>query len=92
MPIHTYLDLDVVNYNLNSSAAAPHLRFEETRNSPFLEGDTSEYFCSIVRFSIQIGNLLPIFIPRIETGQDDINKTVQSDTVSRRRQRDLLPI
>ena len=76
MPIHTYLDLDVVNYNLNSSAAAPHLRFEETRNSPFLEGDTSEYFCSIVRFSIQTGNSLPIFIPRIETGQDDINKTV----------------
>ena len=81
MPIHTYLDLDVVNYNLNSSAAAPHLRFEETRNSPFLEGDTSEYFCSIVRFSIQTGNSLPIFIPRIETGQGDINKTVYKVTL-----------
>ena len=80
-PIHTYLDLDVVNNNLNSSAAAPHLRFEETRNSPFLAGDASEYFCSIVRFSIQTGNSLPIFIPRIETGQKDINKTVYKVTL-----------
>ena len=80
-PIHTYLDLDVVNNNLNSSAAAPQLRFEETRNSSFLEGDTSDYFCSIVRFSIQTGNSLPIFIPRIETGQSDINKTVYKVTL-----------
>ena len=79
-PIHTYLDLDVVNNNLNSSAAAPQLRFEEKRNSSFLEGDTSDYFCSIVRFSIQTGNSLPIFIPRIETGQGDINKTVYKVT------------
>ena len=75
-PIHTYLDLDVANNNLNRSAVAPQLRFEEVRNSPFLEGDSSEYFCSIDRCSIQTGNSLPIFIPRIETGQADINKTV----------------
>ena len=80
-PIHTYLDLDVANNNLNSSAVAPQLRFEEVRNSPFLEGDSSEYFCSIVRFSIQTGNSLPIFIPRIETGQADINKTVYKATL-----------
>ena len=80
-PKHTYLDLDVVNNNLNSSVAAPQLRFEEVRNSPFLEGDSSEYFCSIVRFSIQTGNSLPIFIPRIETGQADINKTVYKVTL-----------
>ena len=34
-PIHTYLDLDVVNNNLNSSTNAPQLRFEENRNTPF---------------------------------------------------------
>ena len=75
-PIHTYLDLDVVNNNLNSNTNAPQLRFEENRNTPFLEGDSNEYFCSIVRFSIQTGNSLPIFIPRVMTGQTDINKTV----------------
>ena len=81
-PIHTYLDLDVVNNNLNSNAIAPQLRFEENRNTPFLEGDSSEYFCSIVRFSFQTGNSLPIFIPRVETGQTDINRTVYRVTLS----------
>ena len=81
-PIHTYLDLDVVNNNLNSNAVAPQLRLEENRNTPFLEGDSSEYFCSIVRFSIQTGNSLPIFIPRVETGQADINRTVYRVTLS----------
>ena len=75
-PIHDYLDLDVVNNNLNSNTNAPQLRFEENRNTPFLDGDCSEYFCSIVRFSIQTGNSLPIFIPRVITGQGDINLTV----------------
>ena len=80
-PIHTYLDLDVVNNNMTSSTNAPQLRFEENRNTPFLEGDSGEYFCSIVRFSIQTGNSLPIFIPRVETGQSDINKTVYRVTL-----------
>ena len=81
-PIHTYLDLDVVNNNMTSNTNAPHLRFEENRNTPFLEGDSSEYFCSIVRFSIQTGNSLPIFIPRVLTGQGDINLTVYGVTMS----------
>ena len=81
-PIHTYLDLDVLNNNLTSTTVAPQLRFEEIRNTPFLDGDSSEYFCSIVRFSIQTGNSLPIFIPRIETGQSDINKTVYKVTLT----------
>ena len=79
--IHTYLDLDVVNNNLTSDVIAPMLKFEEIRNTPFLEGDSSEYFCSIMRFSIQTGNSLPIFIPRIEVGQADVNKTVYQLTL-----------
>ena len=79
--IHTYLDLDVVNNNLTSDVIAPMLKFEEIRNTPFLDGDSSEYFCSIMRFSIQTGNSLPIFIPRIEVGQADVNKTVYQLTL-----------
>ena len=45
-PIHTYLNLDVVNNNLISDTIAPALRFEETRNTPFLEGDTQRIFRS----------------------------------------------
>ena len=72
----------MVNNNPNSNAVAPQLRFEENRNTPFLEGDSSVYFCSILRFFIQTGNSLPIFIPRVETGQTDINKTVYKATLS----------
>ena len=74
-PYHVYMDLDVVNTDYNATTKPP-LRFEETRNTPFLEGDSADYFCSVVRFSIQTGNTLPVFIPKVETGQGDINKTI----------------
>ena len=75
LPYHIYYDLDVVNndYTTNSS---PHLRFESTRNAPFIDGDSSEYFCSIVRFSIQTANSLPVFIPLIDSSAADINTTI----------------
>jgi hypothetical protein len=79
-PYHVYMDLDVVN-NDYTSQSKPQLRFEETRNTPFLPGDSADYFCSIVRFNIQTGNTLPVFIPRIETGQSDVNKTIYKVTV-----------
>ena len=74
-PYHVYLDLDVIN-NDYENKGYPYLRFEEIRNNPFLEGDSSEYFCSIVRFTIQTGKTLPVLIPRIQVGQDNVNLTI----------------
>ena len=74
-PYHVCMDLDVVNIDYNATSK-PQLRFEETRSTPFLAGDSADYFCSVARFNIQTGNTLPVFIPRIETGQSDINKTI----------------
>ena len=74
-PHHVYLDLDVINNN-EDNKVVPTLRFEEIRNTPFLDGDSSEYFCSIVRFSIQTGNSLPVFIPKIKLGQPDKDLTI----------------
>ena len=65
-PYHQYLDLDFLNNDFSSGAAPRRLEFSEIRNTAFLEGNSSDYFCSIVRFSIQTGSSLPIFIPRIE--------------------------
>ena len=79
-PYHVYMDLDVVNSDY-STASKPQLRFEETRNAPFLPGDSADYFCSIVRFNIQTGNTLPVFIPKIRTGQTDVNKTIYTVTI-----------
>ena len=74
-PAHVYMDLDVVNDDY-SAGSPPQLRFEEARSSPFLEGDSSDYFCSAVRFSIQTGNSLQVFTPRMDTGQSNPKKTV----------------
>ena len=68
-PYHVYLDLDFINNDIASGAKHHELVFEEVRNAPFLEGDCSNYFCSIVRFSIQTGASIPVFIPRIDVTQ-----------------------
>ena len=62
-PHHVYLDLDVINNNHTPGVSPPYLRFEEIRNTPFLDGDNSAYFCSIVRLTIQTGSTLPVFMP-----------------------------
>ena len=64
-PHHVCLDLDIINNNHTPGVSPPYLRFEEIRNTPFLDGDSSEYFCSIVRFTIQTGNTLPVLIPLV---------------------------
>ena len=80
-PHHVYLDLDVINNDYTANATRPYLRFEEIRNTPFLDGDSAEYFCSIVRFTIQTGNTLPVFIPSIVTGQNNPNLTIYKVTL-----------
>ena len=49
----------------------------------FLPGDRADYFCSILRFSVETGDEIPVFIPRIELGESqmDDNKTVYRVTV-----------
>ena len=86
-PHHVYLDLDVINNDYKHDGAPPYLRFEEIRNTPFLDGDSSDYFCSIVRFTMQTGNTLPVFIPRIANPMDP-NTTIY--TVSLRYQDPLV--
>ena len=80
-PFHIYVDLDVSNDDLNPTSQPPQLSFEVTRNHPFLEGNASNYFVTISRFSIQTGSSLPVFIPSIVPNQPDVNKTVYSITI-----------
>ena len=77
-PDHVYLDIDVINNDYTHDGSPPYLRFEKIRNAPFLEGDRSEYFCSIVRFTVQTANSLPLCIHVLERGQNTRNKTIYS--------------
>jgi len=78
-PFHVYLDLDVRNDDI-LAGVPPALSFEETRTQPFLEGDASDYFCAIARFTLQPSNSLPVLIPVIDTNQGvpspSVNQTV----------------
>jgi hypothetical protein len=76
---HVYVDLDVVNLDKTGSKEAPILRFTEVRNTPYLEAPEN-YFLSVVRFALQTTSL-PIFIPLIQTGQNDPNLTIYSITM-----------
>ena len=75
LPYHVYHDLNVINNDFSGNSA-PLLRFEETRNAPFLDGDSCDYFVPTSRFSIQTADSLPVFIPQLENPSVDINKTI----------------
>ena len=77
-PTHVYLNLDVVN---NSTSTSQPLVFNETRNMSLIS-NSGNYFCSVVRFTLQTSNSLPVFIPDILTGQSDVNKTAYASTMS----------
>ena len=64
-PHHVYLDLDVMDNSHTPGVLPPYLRFEQIRNTRCFGRDSSEYFCGIVRFTIQTGNTLPVFIPSV---------------------------
>lgn len=77
-PEKLYYDIQVSNLE-NESVAPPLLSFIETRNTPFLY-DTSQYYMSIIRFSLDTPTL-PLFIPTIQPNQNNINKTIYSVTL-----------
>jgi len=79
-PYHTYLDLTVINNDRSVNTSPVPLQFSEMRTNPILM-NPSEYFMSIVRFSLQTPSL-PLFIPQIQTGQSDPNKTVYKVSMS----------
>ncbi|MFM7980568.1 MAG: hypothetical protein ACKPKO_14745, partial [Candidatus Fonsibacter sp.] len=75
-PHHVYLDLDVINNDYTHAGPPPYLRFKEIKNTPFLDEDSSDYCCSIVRFTVQTTNNLPLFIPVVEQGHNIRNETI----------------
>jgi hypothetical protein len=69
---HQYLDLEVTNPTTLGATPVP-LNFTEIRNSSIINS-AGEYFVSIVRLNMDTW-YLPLYIPSIEVGQANINKT-----------------
>ena len=79
-PQHIYYSNDIINANSTGDAPNQPLIFTEIRNSSII-GCAENYNVSVMRFSIDTPTL-PIFIPQIQTGQDNVNQTVYSITMT----------
>jgi hypothetical protein len=76
---HFYYDVTVFNNSIDGSPV--DLQFTESRTAPFLS-DPSQFYVSIIRFHLDtVPSSLPLFIPQIQIGQSDVNKTVYSFTL-----------
>ena len=82
-PCHVYYDMNIINNDQIGDKPPPNLVFNDIRSNPIL-ADPSQYFCSVVRFTIQTGNSLPLWIPQIQLGNhlDDADLTVYSFTLT----------
>jgi hypothetical protein len=77
-----YYNIDIINGRSTSQGKIndPIASFSETRDVPLIN-DASKYKMSIIRFTMNGINDLPLFIPVIEEGQTNPNKTVYKITV-----------
>jgi hypothetical protein len=78
-PYHIYVDLSLVNNN--PAGQSVPLVFSDLRNTSLIQ-NPKDYFTAIVRFHIDTYGSLPAWIPQIQTGQSDVNKTVYSFTLA----------
>jgi hypothetical protein len=79
-PFQVYYTIDMINNDTTGSRPLPAIRFDEIRNSPFLNAPEN-YFISVVRFSF-MSPTLPVFIPQCQLGQNNINLLNYSFTMS----------
>ena len=78
LPDTIYYDCNIVN---NDKQNPQRLIFHDIRSSPILS-NPELYQLSVIRFTMETGNSLPIFIPSIQIGQPNINLTPYSFTLS----------
>lgn len=76
---HKYVDVTYMN---NSTDLTPRpVIFDQYKDSPFIQGDTSDYYMSITRFSIN-NTTLPVIIPDIltyESGQVPVDGLIYTE-------------
>ncbi len=75
-PDKNYYDITISNLN-TSTTIPPILYFNESRAKPFIDRP-EDYYLSIIRFSVDTGQTLPVFIPEIQPNQPNKNLTIYS--------------
>lgn len=77
---HIYVDISFFNQDTSGTGQPKLLSYLDIKPGPFLN-NPSNYYLSIQRFHIDTGNL-PVFIPQIQVGQPDINRTIYTITLT----------
>jgi hypothetical protein len=72
-PFHIYYQMNLINNDTDNPRPPIRFTYNESRNNPYLLAPDN-YYLSIVRFHIQ-SPTLPVFIPRVVTGQANPNLT-----------------
>lgn len=87
-PSYIYYNCDIINNRTDDQNQAlkadpdPQIRFNETRDTALVK-DASQYEFSIIRFTMNGANRdLPLFIPNIATGQNNVNLTNYACAIS----------
>jgi hypothetical protein len=73
-PFHIYYDINMINNDVSGQQRPAPIIFNESRTNPYISSPEN-YFASLIRFSLQTPSL-PVFIPIVELGQSDVNKTI----------------
>jgi hypothetical protein len=74
-PMHIYYDIDLINNPETQNSEPVKLIYNDIRTSSFIK-HPKDYFMSIVRFSLNCTTNIPIFIPQVELGQTNPNRTI----------------
>lgn len=79
LPDNVYYDANIINNDQSGTKSPPRLVFQDIRSIPILTSPEL-YQLSVVRFNLQTGNSLPIWIPNIQFNNqyNDPNYTTYS--------------
>lgn len=72
---HVYVNISIQNREDDDTGGNPVVQFSENRSTPILTNPRDWDF-SIIRFQIDTGNSIPMWIPVIKRGQSDRNLTI----------------
>jgi len=83
LPDTVYYDCSIINNDQSATKKPPRIVFNDIRTIPILTSP-EQYQLSVIRFSLQCANSLPIFIPFIQINNvdEDPNLTTYSMTMT----------
>ena len=81
LPDTVYYDCSIINNDQSAIKKPPRIVFNDIRSIPILSSP-EQYQLSVIRFSLQCANSLPIFIPFIQINNVDDNPNLTTYSIT----------